>query len=403
MSAGAIGLALATLTAPTAAAAPSCTTTTPALDEQITCTYNAGGSTAIQVPAGATHVLVTADGAGGGGGSRNASVVPGGAGGTGARVVATLDVTNISDLTVVVGAGGAGGTANPVPEGDGGAGGGFSAVYSGQSTAAADVLVIAGGGGGGGNFSSGTGGSGAAANSDAGGNGVSPTGYTVGGGSGGIGAPAAANFTNPGQDWSAGGAGGVSGNGGADGGSGYGGGAAGLSGDGGGGAGGSFADPNFITNAVAYSPGGGAGGAGGNNQGGTAGTAGQIILMFSATAPTPAPSTDLGEESSEITFTLRDADDEACASSSVEGTFGAWVTLPTNLECSGISTRSESVLLGWATAADFPVEIAQRQFDNGWGAYEIFNDDGSLASVFIPAGRSAFAVNSNSLFAIWGT
>jgi len=35
---------------------------------------------------------------------------------------------------------------------------------------------------------------------------------------------------------------------------------------------------------------------------------------------------------------------------------------------------------------DFPQAIAQRQTENGWGAYEIFNANGALISVFIPAG-----------------
>jgi hypothetical protein len=30
-----------------------------------------------------------------------------------------------------------------------------------------------------------------------------------------------------------------------------------------------------------------------------------------------------------------------------------------------------SPILGWATYEEFPVDIAQRQIDNGWGAYEI--------------------------------
>jgi hypothetical protein len=58
-------------------------------------------------------------------------------------------------------------------------------------------------------------------------------------------------------------------------------------------------------------------------------------------------------------------------------------------------------LLGWATSPNFPVEIAKRQVDNGWGAYETFNADGQLTGVFIPAGGATFLSTSGNLFPIW--
>jgi hypothetical protein len=63
---------------------------------------------------------------------------------------------------------------------------------------------------------------------------------------------------------------------------------------------------------------------------------------------------------------------------------------------------SRNQLLGWATTVDFPVEIARRQVVNGWGAYETFNPDGSLSSVFIPAGGYALLTNSIRMYPIMG-
>ena len=35
-------------------------------------------------------------------------------------------------------------------------------------------------------------------------------------------------------------------------------------------------------------------------------------------------------------------------------------------------TKAEQVYLGVATTPDFPVDLAQRPVDNGWGAYDMF-------------------------------
>ena len=71
---------------------------------------------------------------------------------------------------------------------------------------------------------------------------------------------------------------------------------------------------------------------------------------------------------------------------------GLWVQLPAANDCSfggGSEDGSGPQLLGWANAPEFPVSIAQRQIDNGWGAYEMTDGDGAVTSVFIPAGGSA--------------
>ena len=70
-----------------------------------------------------------------------------------------------------------------------------------------------------------------------------------------------------------------------------------------------------------------------------------------------------------------------------------WLTLPSASDCVWAAQPSETSddleLLGWATTQDFPVSIAQRQVDNGWGAYELTNGDGRITAVFIPAGGAA--------------
>ena len=77
---------------------------------------------------------------------------------------------------------------------------------------------------------------------------------------------------------------------------------------------------------------------------------------------------------------------------------GVWIQVPSEEQCS----RSGHSLLGWATTLNFPINIAQRQKDNGWGAYELTNDAGAIASVFIPAGSWTGVSGDNTLYAIWG-
>ena len=68
-----------------------------------------------------------------------------------------------------------------------------------------------------------------------------------------------------------------------------------------------------------------------------------------------------------------------------------------------IGENDGKVFLGMATTPDFPVDIAQRQVENGWGVYETHDEDGDLASVFIPAGDSVFVWTQPRLYSVWGT
>jgi len=83
----------------------------------------------------------------------------------------------------------------------------------------------------------------------------------------------------------------------------------------------------------------------------------------------------------------------------ISGAVGSWVSLPTLTNPP--ATNPNSTFLGWATYEEFPIDIAQRQIDNGWGAYEVFRDDGSLQGVFIPAEGSACIAAPESLYPIW--
>lgn len=81
-----------------------------------------------------------------------------------------------------------------------------------------------------------------------------------------------------------------------------------------------------------------------------------------------------------------------------------WIRLPSADECtfSGSSAAASPQLLGWATRSDFPLSIAERQVTNGWGAYEMTNDDGQITAVFIPAGGWTAQTAPGVLFPIIG-
>lgn len=83
----------------------------------------------------------------------------------------------------------------------------------------------------------------------------------------------------------------------------------------------------------------------------------------------------------------------------ITGGIGSWVTLP--IPNNPPASSPNSTFLGWATYEGFPIEIAQRQIDNGWGAYEVFAGNGSLRGVFIPAGGSARIAAPEGLYPVW--
>lgn len=97
--------------------------------------------------------------------------------------------------------------------------------------------------------------------------------------------------------------------------------------------------------------------------------------------------------------------DTTCTGGNPTGFSGSWLQLPSAGDCqqTGPKANPNAKLLGWATDPNFPVAIAQRQVNNGWGAYETFNAEGAMTGVFIPAGGSTFISGSNTLYPIWSS
>lgn len=132
--------------------------------------------------------------------------------------------------------------------------------------------------------------------------------------------------------------------------------------------------------------------------------AGQATIDVSCTPAPLYPST--GSPAAEAPFyvlNMESAPDTDCPVSEVSATRGIWVTLPGTDECSHQNDDARTQLLGWATSANFPLEIARRQVDNGWGAYETFDDTGRLSGVFIPAGGATLVSAPATLHAIWSS
>ena len=141
---------------------------------------------------------------------------------------------------------------------------------------------------------------------------------------------------------------------------------------------------------------------------------GQILATLTVTyedSPSPGPDPDpvpdsgsggLSATPATVDVTLDQITSEVLRTWASTATLGSWKQLPESNEITGVDENAGKTFLGAATTPDFPVDIAQRQVDNGWGAYETFNEDGDLTSVFIPAGGWMAISNSTRLYAIWG-
>lgn len=124
-----------------------------------------------------------------------------------------------------------------------------------------------------------------------------------------------------------------------------------------------------------------------------------ITLSINGGSASPANSSAPEPQSLEVSLTPTDG--TRCKDSSQSGIEGTWINLPAANDCTPPASKANAKLLGWATSPNFPVAIAKRQVDNGWGAYETFNDDGQLTGVFIPAGGGTFLSGSGKLYTIW--
>lgn len=100
-------------------------------------------------------------------------------------------------------------------------------------------------------------------------------------------------------------------------------------------------------------------------------------------------------------LSFSNAESLSCSVSSVRGVRGEWVQVPSENQCS-VTNNSGEQLLGWATYVGFPVDIARRQVNNGWGAYEVFHPDGGVRGVFIPRGGFTHLTNSATLYPVLG-
>ena len=123
------------------------------------------------------------------------------------------------------------------------------------------------------------------------------------------------------------------------------------------------------------------------------------ITVVAVPASAPASSSPGATQTFDLSITPTDG--TTCSNTSPSGTSGTWITLPGTNDCTVPPTKSGATLLGWATTPNFAVDIAQRQVDNGWGAYEIFNADSQLTGVFIPAGGATFLSAAGKLYPIW--
>jgi len=131
------------------------------------------------------------------------------------------------------------------------------------------------------------------------------------------------------------------------------------------------------------------------------------VSYGSTPEPDPDPTPDSGSGGSGATpatvdVTLDQITSEVLRTWASTATVGSWKELPESSDITGVDENAGKTFLGAATTPDFPVDIAQRQVDNGWGAYETFNEDGELTSVFIPAGKPMNINGPTHLYAIWG-
>jgi len=135
-------------------------------------------------------------------------------------------------------------------------------------------------------------------------------------------------------------------------------------------------------------------------------TKGESITVASFTVTysdgsSPAPAAPAAP-AAVVDVTLDQITSEVLRTWASTATLGSWKQLPESSEITGVDENAGKTFLGAATTPDFPVDIAQRQVDNGWGPYETFNEDGDLTSVFIPAGKPMNINGPTRLYAIWG-
>lgn len=378
------------------ASATACSVSSQVSGNYTTTYFSNGPACTWEIPYGVTAIdlLVVAGGGGGGGLGNHVSQNFGGGGGGAGEMIeqanngAAISVTAGETVTVTVGTRGDGG----IQGADGTAGGDSVVAFS--TTTSANVTAHGGGyGAAGGTTTGNNGGSGGSG----GGGGAGGTGNGAGGSS---------TATAPGHGY-AGDAGEV--------------GAAPVWGGGGGGAGGAASGrsggaglASVITGTTLAAGGStnanpqvypGQGGKGSGYQGGAqSGGHGVVAIRYATPPAPPAPSGDSDGGGGSAAPALVDlgvgGSGAVCTAGLWSEYTGTWATLANDCAAPA-GAPAGTTLLGWATTADFPVSIAQRQVTNHWGTYEVFAEDGALSAVFIPAGWPTFVTGANTLYPIW--
>jgi hypothetical protein len=126
-----------------------------------------------------------------------------------------------------------------------------------------------------------------------------------------------------------------------------------------------------------------------------------VTITVSSSGGGAGSASEIAAPAPPVNIELTPTDGTTCTNSAQSGTAGGWLNLPSANDCTPPAAKAGATLLGWATTPDFPVAIAQRQVNNGWGAYESYNDAGQITAVFIPAGQAIFLSGANTLYAIW--
>lgn len=134
------------------------------------------------------------------------------------------------------------------------------------------------------------------------------------------------------------------------------------------------------------------------------GTVNIVDVSVGGTAPTRTLTITAASGSSvpqTVDLTVNVTNGYRCNATLVSGDEGTWATLPGVSDCSPPASKPNAKLLGWATQANFPVAIAKRQVDNGWGVYETFDSTGQLTGVFIPVGKPTWLSSPGQIYSIW--
>lgn len=100
-------------------------------------------------------------------------------------------------------------------------------------------------------------------------------------------------------------------------------------------------------------------------------------------------------------FTFGDSQGAICSGASAT-TQGSWITLPDKATCAPPSNLPNAQLLGWATIPNFPTNVAWRQVNNNWGAYEIFGQGDQVIAVYMRAGGAALISAPVNFYPVWG-